>query len=167
MLQVRKLALQGDIPLDALCDGSNPRPKHSIYPASCLRSSMFTRLTTYLRGSLPAVLFLTMFQATSVAQEFGAQTYIVSIVASLCFAMQPRAKFVQTLFSNILLSCLAACITLLGLWCAQQAKFHTQSPGDTNPYNSSAAAVSAIFLFFNLFVVNAFRAVTLHRCAWY
>jgi len=94
-----------------------------------------------------------------VAQEFGAQTYIVAIVASLCFSFQPRAKFIQTLLQNLLLSCLAACIALLGLWCARQAKVHTQSPGNTNPYNSSAAAVSAIFCFFNLFAINAFRAV--------
>lgn len=100
-----------------------------------------------------------MYQVTPIAQHFGPQTYLVAIIASLCFSFQPRAKFIQNIVQNILLSCLAASITLLGLWCARQAKIHTQSPGNENPYNSSAAAVSAIFCFFNLFVINAFRAV--------
>jgi hypothetical protein len=159
MLQARRLVVIGDISLDDFCNGPSPRRKNSVSPASFSQSSIPAYFIANSRGSLPAVIFLAMFQATPVAQEFGPQAYIVSIVASICFSMQPRAKFIQTVLSNVLLSCLAACITLLGLWCAQQAKLHTQSPGDTNPYNSSAAAVSAIFLFFNLFVVNAFRAV--------
>ena len=107
--------------------------------------------------------FLAMFQATPVAREFGAQTYVIAIVASLCFPMNTRAKFIQTMVSNTLFSGLAACISLLGLWCAREAKIHTQSPGESDRYNSSAAAVSAVFLFFNLFSVNAFRAVRLSR----
>jgi hypothetical protein len=75
--------------------------------------------------------------------------------------MQPRAKFLQGLFRNILFTCIAVPFTILGLWCARQAKNHTQPPGSQTLYNSSAAAVAAIFLFFNVFIANAFRAVTL------
>ena len=112
-----------------------------------------------LRGSLPLVVFLSMYQATPVAHHFGSQTYIVAIVASLSFAMDPRAKFLRNLFISLILYSIAAAVTCLGLWSARQAKLHTQSAGDSNLYNSSAAAVSAVFFFFNSFAINAFRAV--------
>ena len=119
--------------------------------------SVFIILTC--RGSIPAVLFLSIYQATSVANHFGPQTFIVSIVAALTFAFLPRAKFLQLMFWNLLLSCLVASISLLGIWCARQARFHTQNSDDLDPYNPSAAAISAVFLFLNLFAVNSFRAV--------
>jgi hypothetical protein len=100
-----------------------------------------------------------MYQASSVANYFGSQAYIVAIVASFSFAMHPRGKFVRNLFVGLIVYCLATVISCLGLWCARQAKLHTQSASDSNPYNSSAAAVSAIFLFFSLFAINSFRAV--------
>jgi hypothetical protein len=100
-----------------------------------------------------------MYQATPVAREFTSSGYIIAVIASLSFAMQPRAKFFQALVTNILLTCLAVLITILGLWCSRQAQLNTQSSGSMEPYNSSAAAVSAIFLFFNVFAVNSFRAV--------
>ena|ERR1700737_2446218 len=101
-----------------------------------------------------------MYQATPVAQQFGAQSYIVAIVSSLSFAMQPRGKFVQNLLWQIMFSGLAFGITTLGLWCARQAKQHTQGDS-TDLYNSSAAAVAAIFLFCNVFAISSFRVV--HR----
>jgi hypothetical protein len=102
-----------------------------------------------------------MYRSKSVSDEIGSLGYLIAIISSLSFAMQPRAKFLQSLFRNILFTCVAVPFTILGLWCARQAKNHTQLPGSQAPYNSSAAAVTAIFFFFNVFVVNAFRAVTL------
>jgi hypothetical protein len=112
------------------------------------------------RGSLPPIIFLAMYQSTPVATQFGSLGYLVAIIASLSFAMQPRAKFLQGLIRNILFGCIAVPITTLGLWCARQAKLHTQPAGSTELYNSSAAAVSGVFLFFNVFAVNSFRAVS-------
>ena len=100
-----------------------------------------------------------MYRATSVATDIGSLGYLVAIISSLSFAMQPRAKFLQSLFRNILFTCAAVPFTILGLWCSRQAKSHTQTPGSPALYNSSAAAVCAIFLFVNVFAVNAFRAV--------
>ena len=102
-----------------------------------------------------------MYRSKSVALEIGSLGYLIAIISSLSFAMQPRAKFLQNLFRNILFTCVAAPMSILGLWCARQAKNHTQPPGSKALYNSSAAAVSAIFLFFNAFIANAFRAVAL------
>ena len=102
-----------------------------------------------------------MYRSKSVALDIGSLGYLIAIISALSFAMQPRAKFLQSLFRNILFTCIAVPFTILGLWCARQAKNHTQPPGSHALYNSSAAAVSAIFLFFNVFIVNVFRAVTL------
>jgi hypothetical protein len=100
-----------------------------------------------------------MYRADSVADELGSLGYLVAILSSLSFAMMPRAKFFQTLVRNILFTCASVPYTILALYCARVARNNTQAPGDTNRYNSSAAAVSAIFLFFNVYVANALRAV--------
>jgi hypothetical protein len=100
-----------------------------------------------------------MYQATPVAELFGSLAYLISLVASICFANMPRAKFLQNLVRHIFFVCFAAAMAILGLWCVHEAKVHTQPPGSTDQYNSSAAAVSAVFLFFNVYLMNAFRAV--------
>jgi hypothetical protein len=104
---------------------------------------------------------MAMYRATPVALNIGSLGYIVAIIASLSFAMQPRAKFLEGLFRNILFSCIATPISILGLWCARQAKYHTEPPRSQAAYNPSSAAVCAVFLFFNVFVVNVMRAVSL------
>lgn len=111
------------------------------------------------RGSIPLVIFFAMYQATPVARHFGSQMYLVAIVTTLSFAMDPRARFLRRMFVSVIMYCLATAVTCLGLWSARQAKFHTQSRDDSNLYNSSAAAVSGVFMFFNLFAINAFRVV--------
>ena len=108
---------------------------------------------------MPLLVFLSMYQATPVSHYFGVQAYSTAIVATLSFANDPRAKFIRNMFISLILYCIAAGVTCLGLWCARQARVNTEVTGDTSPYNSSAAAVSAIFFFFNQFFINAFRAV--------
>ena len=104
-----------------------------------------------------------MYRSSTVANQFGSLGYLVSIIASLCMAMVPRAKFLESIVRHIFFSCIAVAMTILGLWAARQARNHTQDANDKDIYNPSAAAVSAIFLFFNVFAVNAFRAVRLPR----
>lgn len=63
---------------------------------------------------------------------------------------------------TLFFSCFAAAISMLALWSAVQARLHTsseevrQSPLPT--YNSSQAAVCAIWLFFNTWLANILRA---------
>jgi len=111
------------------------------------------------RASLPPIIFLGMYRSTPVANEIGSLGYIVAIIASLQFAMQPRSKYLHSLIQNIIFTCAAVPYSILGLYCARVARHHTQAPRDRNPYNSSAAAVSAIFLFVNVYAINVFRAV--------
>ena len=82
----------------------------------------------------------------------------------------PRAKFVQTLLLNILSICLSTAVQLLVVYCAVMARQHTEAssgpssvgvptPGtSTAAYNSSASAVSAIWLFAQIYMVTTLRA---------
>jgi len=70
---------------------------------------------------------------------------------------------------NIIGICVGSCIALLTIYCSVQARIHTTpaaqpSSGGPSPgtavsgYNSSASAVSAIWLFFNIWLANTLRA---------
>lgn len=73
-------------------------------------------------------------------------------------AILPRAKFVQNLILNVIGTCLASAIGLLGLWSGIQARMHTTPEGSKVSYNSSQSAVCAIWLIFNIWAVNLLRA---------
>jgi len=138
--------------------------RHLILFYFILPSSPSHFVVSNSRCSLPVLIFFGMYQATPVAQHFGPQTLTsIAIVGALSFANDPRAVFLRNLFISLITFCLAMSITCLGLWCARQAKLHTIAPGDTNLYNSNAAAISATFYFCNLFAINAFRAVLASR----
>jgi len=49
-------------------------------------------------------------------------------------------------------------MALLGIWSGVEARKHTTPPGSTASYNSSQSAVCAIWLFFNIYIVNTIRA---------
>ncbi|KAH8668209.1 hypothetical protein BGZ60DRAFT_377054 [Tricladium varicosporioides] len=70
----------------------------------------------------------------------------------------PRAKYFQTLILNILGVCIGSAIALLGIWSGIKAREHTTPPGSVERYNSSQAAVCAIWLFANIYFVNVMRA---------
>lgn len=70
----------------------------------------------------------------------------------------PRAKYLQTLILNVIGVCIGSAIALLGLWSGIQARLHTTPPGSKAAYNSSQAAVCAIWLFFTIYLVNMLRA---------
>lgn len=72
------------------------------------------------------------------------------------FAIMPRAKFIQMMILDILAVCLAAALALLMMFCSVKAREHTEvTPKD---YNSSASAVSGVWLFFQIYMVHTFRA---------
>jgi hypothetical protein len=103
---------------------------------------------------------MAMFRSQAVADNYGSFGYLVSIAALLSFANLPRARFFEGLLRNILGACLACPVSIFGLWCSREAKNNTGGPtSPTNPYNASAAAVCAVFLFFNVLFASAFRAV--------
>ncbi|KAI1169949.1 hypothetical protein F4777DRAFT_592315 [Nemania sp. FL0916] len=119
-------------------------------------------ITAMLKGGLPPVIGLAIYQSDSIAQEFSTFGYLVGVISVLSLSVLPRGKFVQTLVFNVLFLGIGAAVSLLILWSALQARIHTQTtpdvPGARPSYNSSQAAVSAVFLFANIWIVNTVRA---------
>lgn len=83
--------------------------------------------------------------------------YLVAIISILGFAIMPRAKFLQMIVMDVLSVCLAAALALLMMFCCVKARQHTEG-AFTGAYNSSASAVSGVWLFFQIYMVHTFRA---------
>lgn len=65
--------------------------------------------------------------------------------------MLPRVPFLRQMIFTCFLNCLIACLCLLAAYCVMQARLHTTSPGgDMSAYNSSAAGVTGVWLFFTV-----------------
>jgi glycerol uptake facilitator-like aquaporin len=74
------------------------------------------------------------------------------------------------MITNLIALCLGAAVALLVVYCSVQARIHTtaeskpSAAGSPTPgatlvtYNSSASAVSGIWLFFQIYAINAARA---------
>lgn len=111
------------------------------------------------KGSLPPTIAIAMYQAPSVAEEYSTLGFLVAISSVLGFCIMPRGKFIQTMSLNIVAICFSAAINLLALFCVVKAREHTTAPGTTpGSYNSSACAVCAIWLIFEVYVINVLRA---------
>ena len=130
-------------------------------------------LLMMVKGALPPTIAIALYQSTTFADTYLTLGYLVAIMSILSFAIMPRAKFIQTMCFNILGICIGFCIALLSIYCSVQARAHTTphlppgpasssggpSPGaSVSPYSSSASAVCAIWLFFNIYVSNMLRA---------
>lgn len=80
-------------------------------------------------------------------------------VASQCLV--PRAKFMKIMFYNLLSTCTSAALCCLGVLSAVKAREHTTHPGGSlDEYNSSACAVSAVWLIFAIWFVSQPRLNT-------
>ena len=126
-------------------------------------------LMMMVKGALPPAISLAAYQSTSFADTFSTLGYLVAVMSVLSFAILPRSKFIQTMLLNVVAICFGAAIMLLAIYCSVQARAHTtlvRSPSSNGPspgasvvqYNSSASAVCAIWLFFNIYFANTLRA---------
>lgn len=98
------------------------------------------------------------YQATDVANEYTTLGYLMAIVSILGFAIMPRAKFIQMIIFDVLAVCIAACFALLTMYSSVKAREHTSNQTTSQSYNSSASAVSGVWLFFQIWLVHTFRA---------
>ena len=141
-----------------------------LWEGSGLNAGM---LVMMFKGALPPTIAIAIYQSSGFADKYSTLGYLVAVMSILSFAIMPRAKFVQTMFFNIIGISIGTCIALLSIYCSVQARAHTTprpsagpqsssagpSPGAAvAPYNSSASAVCAIWLFFNIYVSNTLRA---------
>lgn len=112
---------------------------------------------TMLKGGVAPIICLAFYQATPVADTFTTLGYLVAIASLLSMPILPRAKFIENMILNVFTICLSAAVSVLANWTAQQARLHTQGP-QPSVYNSSQAAVCAIWLMFQIFLINYFRS---------
>jgi hypothetical protein len=102
-----------------------------------------------------------MYQSDAVARTYGTLGYLVAIISILGFCIMPRAKFIQTMIMNVIGCCLGSAVALLQLWSSVKAREHT-TPAGLPPaayrYNSSQSAVCAVWLFFQIWLVNTLKA---------
>jgi len=111
------------------------------------------------KAALPPTICLAMYQATPVAQYFTTLGYLTAIISILGFCIMPRAKFIQTMTMNILATCIGSALAMLMVWSGVKARQHTTVPGaPPQRYNSSQSAVLGVWLFFQIYVINAMKA---------
>ncbi|KAK2629287.1 hypothetical protein QTJ16_000107 [Diplocarpon rosae] len=110
------------------------------------------------KGSVAPTIGVAFYQADSVAATFTTLGYLIPIITVLNVAIMPRAKFIQTMILNTIGICIGSAVALLGIWSGVQARKNTTPLGSTATYNSSQAAVCAIWLFANIWFVNVLRA---------
>jgi hypothetical protein len=111
------------------------------------------------KAALPPTIALAMYHATDVSKIFTTLGYLTAIISILGFCIMPRAKFIQTMTMNVLGTCLGSALAMLMLWSGVKAREHTTVPGSRpQRYNSSQSAVLGVWLFFQIYAVNAIKA---------
>ena len=127
------------------------------------------------KGALAPTIAIAAYQATAWADHYTTIGYLIGVSTVLSLVIQPRAKFIQTMLIQIFCSTMGCCIALLACYCTVQARIQsvgfdgpgTGGPGtsgtaargaQTAPYNSSASAVAAVWLFAEIYLISAVRA---------
>ncbi|KAI0481351.1 hypothetical protein GGR56DRAFT_315860 [Xylariaceae sp. FL0804] len=144
-----------DRPADAEADAA---PGKAAKPGIMARLGLDPMtLTAMIKGGIAPVIGLAIYQSDAVMDQFTTLGYLIGIISVISMSVLPRGKFIQTLLLNVLSAGMGAAVALLMLWSALQARRHTEtSPAER--YNSSQAAVAAVWLFANIWLVNALRA---------
>lgn len=100
-----------------------------------------------------------MYQDDGVAQTYSTLGYLVAIVSIFGFCIMPRAKFIQTMVFNIVATCISGGVCMLMVWSGVQARINTSSGNPAaQRYNSSQSAVCAIWLFFQIWLINTLKS---------
>ncbi|KAL9107105.1 MAG: hypothetical protein Q9227_007971 [Pyrenula ochraceoflavens] len=110
------------------------------------------------RNALPPTAALIVTQSSSIGRGFDIVGYLPVIATILQQPALPRVVFLKQMLFTCLLNCLVLCTNLLAAYSATQARLHTTPPGgNLSAYNSSAAAVSGIWLFFTVWAIQTLR----------
>lgn len=116
-------------------------------------------LRTMLKAAVAPTICLSFYQADAVANEFTTLGYLVAIASILSMSIMPRAKYLQTLVYNVIAVCIGAAVSILSIYTIIQARHNTTPPGGSlTAYNSSASAVAGIWLFFQIYLINAIKS---------
>jgi hypothetical protein len=111
------------------------------------------------KAGLPPTIALAMYEADEVSSIYTTLGYLTAIISILGFCIMPRAKFIQTMSLNILGTCIGSAVAMLMVWSGVKAREHTTVPGaPPQRYNSSQSAVLGVWLFFQIYAINAVKA---------
>jgi hypothetical protein len=114
-----------------------------------------TSLANMVKFALPPTISLCIYQSDTIAGVFGATGYLVAIGSILSSVLAPRAVYIESTVANILFVSLTTIVSIFATWTVLKARETTSTPGGVfEAYNSSASAVSAIWLFFMVYVIN-------------
>ena len=158
--------------------GSNKTNKTLLERAKELWKKTGITLHVYelmFKGALAPTIAVSAYQATAWADEYTTLGYLVGVISILSVVVQPRAKFLQSMATQIVLICTACAVSTLAFYCCVQARLNTETftgpgtggPGtsglaaggaQTAPYNSSASAVAGIWLFVEIYAISVLRA---------
>jgi hypothetical protein len=127
-----------------------------------------TSLTNMVKFALPPTISLCIYQSDAISGAFGATGYLVAIGSILSTVLTPRAIYIESTISSILFVSLTTLVSIFAMWTVLKARETTTAPGDAvGTYNSSASAVSAIWLFFMVYVINVSTNVFLVDEKWF
>ena len=115
-------------------------------------------ITLMIKGSIPPIVGVAMYQAQPFTDIFSTLNTLVPIIALCCPYTMPKAQFLQALWLNLIFTVLACAMSFLGAYTCIRARLMSEDTPASDHYNSSASAVCAIFLFFNIYTINAMRA---------
>ena len=112
-----------------------------------------------VRGPIPPTIGLAIYQSNYFAGVFSTFGYLVAVASILSNCLLPRVPFIKTVVVTLGLLSLGCCVTLLAGYCTVTARNNTTPPGSSlTAYNSSAAAVTAIWLISVIWILNTIRA---------
>ncbi|KAF2861628.1 hypothetical protein K470DRAFT_214617 [Piedraia hortae CBS 480.64] len=110
------------------------------------------------KGALAPTIATAAYQASAYANTFTTIGYLVGVMTILSMAVLPRARFLQVIVLGVICTCISAAFCLLALFCVVKARQNTAGPHDPpRGYNSSASAVSGVWLFALIYAISAFR----------
>ena len=102
-----------------------------------------------MKGALPPILCLAAYQSDAWAKKYTTLGYLSAIMSMLSLAMQPRAKFLQSIIISIIFTCLGAAFTLLQIQCIVTARIRTTppiTPEELAALHTGASSVKSVSL---------------------
>ncbi|KAJ5933679.1 hypothetical protein N7454_006008 [Penicillium verhagenii] len=130
-------------------------------------SFTWKKIKAKLGLNIPIVLLMFKYQSDAVKKEFSTIGYLIPIMSILTIPVAPRARF----FQNLTLAIgLAVALSFLSMWCAVQARANTThipqgaktggpvAGAAVSPYNAAASVNMAIWMAFEVWLANTFRA---------
>lgn len=166
-------------PLSSI-SGALPKPLGNAFQAASRRlqlKAVLAQLTLdrytaamAIKASIPPTIFLCAIQSNTWINKFKTQAYLAAIISICVPPTLPRARLIEYNFQLAFAVALSYCWVLLGGWSVLQARKHTiNNPGGLDDYNSSAAAVSAIFMMFWIWCAFTLKSAFPNwglQCTW-